>query len=111
MAVIVDGVCLDNSFFTNVDTSIFGPPKLPGIYAICVTSHIYAKERILYIGSSNNIFKRIMAASHPYRILYDRFSDFLVYTKCFECDDYEFIEKKLIQAYKPLLNKTHKNNG
>lgn len=111
MAIKVDGVLLNNKFFTQVDTSVFGPPPFPGVYAICVLSHIRAKERILYIGSSQNIYKRIMAMTHPYRILYNRFNELLVYTRCFECGDYEFVEKKLIQAYRPLLNKTHKGNG
>lgn len=96
-------------FIAQLESSIFGPPRKPGVYAVCVKAHPRAAERVLYIGSSQDIFSRVMSLTHPYRVLFDRYDDYLVYTKCHETDDYLELEKKLIRAYKPLLNTQHKN--
>lgn len=101
--------------FDFADTSPFGLPDTEGVYAVCVNHYKEfnkpkPRERILYIGSSKNMQKRVMNNSnHPYRICYDRFDDFLVYTKSIETEDYVELEKYLIKVYKPLLNKNHKN--
>lgn len=93
---------------------ICGPPNTHGVYAIAVKPkneyfEIIGKERILYIGSSQNIAKRFSSLSSPYRIIFDRFSDScLVYMYCHICINYQEIEKILIKKFKPLLNKNNK---
>lgn len=100
--------------FDFTDLSPFGPLKRPGVYAVCVSHHRYnvpdSKERILYIGSSHNVFNRVMNEKHPYRILYSRLDGMLVYTRSIYCDDYKELEVKLISVYNPLLNRQHNTN-
>lgn len=108
---------MENLLFKNVEPSIFGPPSSSGVYAVCISHDcIYNgmnprmfKERILYIGSSKNVLKRLSNLKHPYRICFDRFKDKLVYTKVIETDNYIELEKSLIKEYNPILNKQHKN--
>lgn len=91
------------------ETNIFGPPACPGVYAVCINHYDRShKERILYIGSSKNVSERLHNRSHPYLKCYDRFSEFLVYTKTIETEEYEQLEKELIGVYRPLLNKQGK---
>jgi excinuclease UvrABC nuclease subunit len=100
--------------FDFTDTCPFGPLKRPGVYAVCVDHypHIIRErhERILYIGSSKNVFNRVMNEKHPYRILYSRLEGMLVYTRSIYCDDYKELEAKLIAVYNPLLNRQHNSN-
>lgn len=97
--------------FDYAETSIFGLPDTGGVYAVCINHYPeYGKEirreRILYIGSSKNMNKRVCNnMRHPYRVCYNRFDDFLVYTRSIETPDYIELEKYLIMVYKPLLNK------
>lgn len=91
------------------DTNIFGPPPCAGVYAVCISHPDRKSERILYIGSSKNVYKRLSNQEHPYLKCFHRFPDFLVYTKTIETDDYEHLEKKLIRTYRPILNKNGKN--
>jgi len=97
--------------FDSISPSAFGPPQCPGVYAVCVKNCLSSKERIIYIGSAQNIFKRVMKLQHPYRLAFSRFNDKYVYTKSIETEDYARLEKELIKIYRPLLNKAHKNNG
>jgi excinuclease UvrABC nuclease subunit len=82
-----------------------GPSYKCGVYGVFVTSG--TNTRCVYIGSSKNIFNRVMSESHVYRKLYDRISgfDYLVYTREIICTDYILRERDLIRKYKPLLNK------
>lgn len=99
------------SMFEAADSSPFGPPDSHGVYGIFV-SHLPMcdRRRLIYIGSSKNIARRILNTSHPYRLLYNRLSpNFGVYTKSIEVDDFVFAEKILIRHYRPLLNKVGKN--
>jgi excinuclease UvrABC nuclease subunit len=95
--------------FDKVETNTFGIPSKMGVYAVCIR-RIGFKERVVYIGSSKNMSKRLMSLSHPYRKLYDRLTDgdVLVYTKSIMTEHYVDLEKKLIQEYKPILNKRFK---
>lgn len=97
--------------FKNVEVDPFGPPKSPGVYAVCKSIHGIFKEKILYIGSAQNIFIRVMSLKHHYRILLDKSSyPILIYVKSIETEDYKSLEKVLIRLYKPKLN-THHTNG
>lgn len=101
--------------FDLLETSPFGLSNKSGVYAVCVSAYKEynkekPKERILYIGSSKNMRKRVCDdMSHPYRICLNRFDNLLVYTKSIETNDYKDLEQRLINIYKPLLNKNHKN--
>ena len=99
--------------FDKVDTNMFGLPECAGVYAVCVCipySHNQKRnpERIIYIGSSSNMRKRVMSNRHPYRLAFSRFDDLCVYTKSIITDNYSILEKQLIYTYKPLLNKSGK---
>lgn len=89
----------------NIDTSIFGPPPMPGVYFICAKSELKRTEHILYIGSSKNMEKRILSPKHPYRILYNRLEKCLVYTRCLETENFIELEKQFIKTLRPLLNR------
>jgi hypothetical protein len=99
--------------FDFVDTSICGPAQQPGVYAVCICRQLdgrtFTPERILYIGSSNNVQKRIISQHHPYIKIFRRLDEYFVYTRIIYCEDYRALEKKLIKIYRPLLNKQHKN--
>jgi len=93
----------------------FGPPNTAGVYAIFVMNialwrkcNIYS-EHLLYIGSSNNISKRVYNEKHPYYKASIRFNngnlDYGVIVKWMDVDDYLHIEKEMIKALKPPLNK------
>lgn len=99
--------------FDYAETSPFGLPTTSGVYAVCIRgydkeSYELLSERILYIGSSKNMQKRCLNTKHPYRICYDRFENYCVYTKSIETENYIEMGKKLINIYKPLLNKNNK---
>lgn len=91
------------------EPNIFGPPSSPGVYAVCIRrNERKCKERILYIGSSSNVSKRLHNSAHQYLICFRRFPDHLVYTKTISTGDFIELEKKLIGTYRPLLNKQWK---
>lgn len=93
--------------FEFAETSAFGPPHSAGVYAVCYMREIREKEVVLYIGSSVNIAKRLANREHPYRRCFDVFEGSVVYTKCIETPDYIQHEKRLIEEYRPLLNRKH----
>jgi hypothetical protein len=98
--------------FDNVDPNIFGPSKAPGVYAVCVKNGYGKKypERIIYIGSSQDIHKRLLSPNHVYKKCYQKFDvDRPVYTKEILTENYKELEKELIRVYRPLLNKQHKD--
>jgi len=96
--------------FDNVETSFCGPPPKPGVYAVCVYSRSRNYERVLYIGASMNVKKRILKLNHPYLLAFNRFDgwNFPVFTRVFETEDPFPLEKKLIEIYRPAMNKRGK---
>lgn len=87
-----------------------GPPDAPGVYAICVMQNFYGEkstfiDRVVYIGSSSNINKRILKPTHIYRRLFNLLKNYWVYTLFFTCDEYVELEKQLIRKYKPRFNR------
>ena len=97
----------ENINYNNIQPCVFGPSYGAGVYAVCAKSTPNHDERILYIGSSKNIKARVLRESHPYIKLINK--GLHVYLKCIDTDNYIELEKKLINQYKPLLNKQHKN--
>lgn len=100
-----DRIFKENGF----DSSPFGPPDSPGVYAVCISSTDFAKkDLVMYIGSSTCISKRVLNVNHIYRRLYSRLNNYYVVTKCLVCDDYLSLEKHLIRKYKPRFNRNGK---
>jgi hypothetical protein len=99
--------------FSDADYNCFGPSGNSGVYGIYLSHSPFkttnkTKPRLVYIGSSKNISKRILSTNHPYRLMIDRFKNLTVSTKDFETKDFINIEKFLIQHFKPILNKQYK---
>lgn len=91
-------------------SSPLGPPNGPGVYAICVMHSSpdiskFCIDRVVYIGSSKDILKRVMNPNHIYRRLINLLSTYHVYTMFLESDTYLDFEKELIIKYKPRFNK------
>ena len=88
--------------------SEFGPPKQPGVYVVCEVNMINGREVCHYIGSSKNIYKRVMNSCHIYRCLYDNAQwPSVVYIKWIVTDDYAAIEKRAIRSIRPRRNIAH----
>lgn len=92
------------------ETSPFGIPETPGVYAVCGHEMNSQKESVLYIGSSKNMKKRVYNTKHIYRILFDKMSSwkYSVYVKYYETDDYLRLEKSMIAEFNPKYNKNGK---
>jgi len=97
--------------FLSLESNIFGPPNYPGVYGVYVTPYRPKQSYLLnkcckYIGSSKNVYKRIMNPNHIYRILLrkHRGSDYLVWTTTWDTTDYLELEKELIRLIKPEYN-------
>lgn len=88
-------------------SSVGPPPSRPGVYVVCCYSIWYrhGAEHLLYIGSSVNMFRRVMNINHPYRIAYDRTG--AAYTRYLVIDDFRNAERSLIRTLRPLLNIQH----
>ena len=85
-----------------------GPTTGKGVYAICVMESYKQSPKldlVVYIGSSNNIQKRIMKPSHVYRRLVNLLKNYWVYTFYLECDNHVAREKELIRKYQPRFNR------
>lgn len=95
------------------DSGGFGPTYAPGVYAVCVMENdpgLRPEERtcrVIYIGSSQCIHKRVMSMAHVYRRVFSLVRKYWVYVMDMECDDYREKERLLIRKYKPRFNKTH----
>jgi len=88
--------------------SEFGPPDMPGVYAVVVYNAYTKSMDIVYIGSSRNIHKRVMNPNHPYRKLNDIISfPYFISVKYKVCDNYIDLEKSLIKRLKPKYNLQH----
>ena len=94
--------------FDQEEASLFGPPRRPGVYAVCMKDKPKSEEQILYIGSSYNVFKRVMNPNHPYRVCFAEMEGKFIYTKTILTDDYVELEKRLIKIYQPQMNKQYK---
>lgn len=83
-------------------------PSMPGVYAVCLERR--GGYRILYIGSSKNIYRRVSRPDHPYYKIskrkYYKYGELCLF--CYLTDDYIRIEKELIIKTRPFLNKAHK---
>ena len=78
--------------------------NFPGVYAFYLMNVITCKKRLIYIGSSSAIGKRLKNHNLSNRGKFPWFS----VVKIKLCDNYLEIEKKLIKKLKPILNKTFK---
>jgi excinuclease UvrABC nuclease subunit len=104
---------IDLSILSLFDYNPCGPSTKAGVYMVCVFEDFPFKkeEKVLYIGSSKNINKRVMSMSHPYRKCYNKAKDGdIVAIKYHECDNYLEIEKFLIGELNPILNKDWKSD-
>ena len=91
----------------------FCKPDMAGVYMVCVRKRddclrYVGREKILYIGSSQNIRKRLNNRKHPYLLAYQRFDDISVYTRSYLTDNYKELELQLIKKLRPILNKAGK---
>lgn len=93
------------------EASPCGPTSKAGVYAICVMPSMLSGKpmelRVVYIGSSGNIQKRVMQSCHPYRRVMNLTKNLLVCTMYFETQDFKDKEYQLIRKYKPRFNKQH----
>lgn len=90
--------------------SEFGPPSEPGVYCVAIFNSNTRTTQIVYVGSSKNIFKRVMNPGHHYRKLNNDISDFHIniYVKFKVCENYRELEKRLIKRLRPVYNINHK---
>lgn len=91
----------------------FCKPNSAGVYLVCVRKrdeflNYVGREKILYVGSSQNIAKRLNNRNHPYLKAYQRFDDISVYTRSYLTDNYKELELLLIKKLRPILNKQGK---
>ena len=104
---------MEKNLLDKFELSCFGIPSFSGVYLVGV-AHLTdpKKSRIVYVGSSQNICKRLQSSDHPYKRLLGRLSDdFLVWTKTLEVEDYRALEIELIKELRPLMNKQHRSHG
>lgn len=96
---------MECNFIEFEEPSPFGATNESGVYGVFITYGSITK--CLYIGSSKNILYRLSNINHPYRILFNRLSNYrtFVYTRQIKCLNYKLIEKELIIKYKPFFNK------
>ena len=93
---------------SNFESSAFGLPNSSGVYVVCIRPYnLISPERIMYVGSSKNMRKRVYRESHPYMKLFRRFENHLVYVKFLITDNYLELEKNIIRQTKPFLNIQH----
>lgn len=89
-------------------SSPFGTPSTPGVYAVVSVNYFTHKTVVLYIGSSKNIHNRVMNPKHPYRQLVD-LNEYpvLISVKYKECSDFIDLERRLIKRLCPKYNLQH----
>jgi len=89
-------------------------PELPGVYAIYLESFRTKKSKLIYIGSSKNLYLRLEVRKH--NIFYRRKiicsqvlnGGIFMFIKIKKCNNFSCIEKKLINKLRPVLNKNGK---
>jgi len=79
------------------------PPQAPGVYVGLRTCENPPALKIIYIGSSNNIAKRLSSPNHPLKS-----SDYNT-LMCCECESYQQVEHKLLISVNTVLNIHRKN--
>lgn len=91
------------------ESSCAGPPSQPGVYAVCVMRYdVYMMRRelmVVYIGSSENIAKRVLNTNHYYRRLFSLLKSYLVTVLFYECSNFLEEEQSLIKKYHPRFNR------
>lgn len=86
----------------------FAHPSAPGVYAVLVFERLTMNPlRVVYIGSSKNIHKRVMNPCHIFRRIFSITRSLCVSVWCYETDDFINIEKSLIIKYRPRFNRRH----
>jgi excinuclease UvrABC nuclease subunit len=95
--------------FTGTDG--LGLPAVPGVYAIMKSVYGSKRAEVVYIGSSNNIKKRVYGKNHVYRKLISSTTfPTLIYPVFKPTNDFIETEKCLIKKYKPIYNYNNKNH-
>jgi excinuclease UvrABC nuclease subunit len=84
----------------------FQAPNKPGVYAIFLLNYRKWRKRLLYIGSSSNLRKRL-TRHHPL-LCRDTKLPYLTIAFARETNEYSLLEKKLIKKLQPILNRTFK---
>jgi hypothetical protein len=97
------------SDFKEIEASPFGPPSSPGVYGVFVHDPRNRNERLIYIGSSKDVRKRVLNSNHIYLRAFRRFQNLYVITKTLDTEDYARIEKVLIKHFRPMFNITYRN--
>ena len=87
---------------------MFGPYKEHGVYAVCAKAcNANSSEHVLYIGSSQNMYRRLTNERHPYRRIFNRAKGWHVYTRAMVTRDFRNAEVEMIRKMRPLLNIQH----
>lgn len=97
------------------ECSPFGATRNAGVYAICVVNRngyppTLKNIKVVYIGSSKNVYSRLQGQNHIYRRLYNLLKNYDVCCFWVECDNYCEVEIALIKKYEPRFNIVHKPN-
>lgn len=88
------------------DFSLF---DTPGVYAVFLMNIQDKKRKLLYIGSSKNMRKRVYSSGHPYEIINNSAKwPYFAGIMYRECDNFLQLEKTMIKRLKPFFNKHHK---
>lgn len=91
-------------------------PKSSGVYAISCGMMVpagetwrMASQHIMYIGSAQNIAKRVSHPNHWFNIINERYPilNVAVWLDVLLTDEFRYIEKCLIKEVRPLLNIQH----
>lgn len=92
--------------------SPFGLSRGRGVYVICVVpkAKMYnqPKMKVVYIGSSFQIRKRLSVDAHVYRRLQRLLKTLVVFALEYECDNHLEVEMSLIKKYQPRFNRIGK---
>lgn len=99
-------VPVEDEWYSRIEFYYENPPVVCACYAI------FDRKKCLYVGATNNLFKRII---HDHQILYGRLADtdigkeILPFLRCFyvECDRgyLRHLESMLISHLNPTMNK------
>jgi len=103
--IFIQGAWMKN--FLEFEVSPYEPPRNSGVYGVFICNFGLTNKKLVYIGSSSNIHKRVLTPKHPYMLLFRRFPHRIVFTASLECENYIEEEKRLINKYHPVLNKTY----
>lgn len=89
-----------------------GTPSDAGVYLVCLENSVryggVRCERVMYVGSSNNIKKRMADPTHPLNVLREQYPwPDAVYLRMYICDDYLEREVQFIKLFRPPMNIQH----